>query len=163
MADVKDAPVNCDPETGEPVGITRREFLASSLVAAAFIGTAVGVVNAVIRYLIPPKQLIGGTSDKVEVATTAEIPEGASKGFVYNSVPCALINVGGKIKGFSRVCTHLQCAIDWDDKSKTFVCPCHAAVFDGNGQVVSGPAPKPLPELKISVKDDKVYAGGWAS
>jgi Rieske Fe-S protein len=132
------------------------------LVAAAFISTGLGVLNAVIRYLIPPRQSIGGTSEKIEVATVAELPEGAAKYFAYDNQPCAVINVGGEIRGFTRVCTHLQCAIDWDQGSKTFLCPCHAAVFDSNGKVVSGPAPSPLPRLKVVVQNDKIYAGGWA-
>jgi cytochrome b6-f complex iron-sulfur subunit len=163
MADMTDAPVTSGGTTPEePEGITRRELLANTLVAAAFIGTGVGIVNAVIRYLIPPKQAIGGTSDKVEIAQTTELPDGASKSFVYNSVPCAVINVGGEYKAFSRVCTHLQCAVEWESSSKTFLCPCHAAVFDGSGKVVSGPAPKPLPELNVIIDGCIVYVGGWA-
>lgn len=163
MADMTDATANLGGEMpDETEGITRREFLANLLVASTFLGAGVSIINAVIRYAIPPRQAIGGTSDKVEVGLTTDIPDGASKGFVYNSVPCAVINVGGKFKGFSRVCTHLQCAIDWQQSSKTFVCPCHAAVFDANGKVVSGPAPKPLAELKISVDGCKIYVGGWA-
>lgn len=143
-------------------GVTRREFLATMLVAVAFVGTAAGVVNAVVRFLIPPKEGIGGSSEVVEVASLSELPDGAAKDFAYNGVPCAVINVGGEIKGFSRVCTHLQCAIDWDTENRVFECPCHAAIFDSNGKVVSGPAPAPLPELKVKVKNDKVYVGGWA-
>lgn len=143
-------------------GVTRREFLANMLVAGAFIGTGLGVLSTVVRYLIPPKKTIDSASEKVEVATLAELPEGTAKNFAYNSVPCAVINVGGEIRGFSRVCTHLQCAIDWNTSSTSFLCPCHAAVFDTNGRVVSGPAPKPLPRLKIAVENNKVYVGGWA-
>lgn len=143
-------------------GVTRREFLANLLVGGAFIGTGLGVINAVLRYLIPPKQTIGGAHEKVEIATLAELPEGSAKNFAYNGVPCAVINVGGEIRGFSRVCTHLQCAIDWNTNSKSFVCPCHVAVFDTKGQVVSGPAPKPLPRLRIAVEGGKIYTGGWA-
>ena len=146
----------------EIAGVTRREFLANLLVAGAFVGTGLGVINAVLRYLIPPKQTIGGTHEKVEIATLSGLPEGSAKNFAYNSVPCAVINVGGEIRGFSRVCTHLQCAIDWNKNSKSFVCPCHAAVFDTKGQVVSGPAPKPLPRLRIAVEGGKIYTGGWA-
>ena len=146
----------------QPPTVTRREFLADLFVGVAFLSTAIGILNAVARYIVPPKQSIQGTSENIEIANLSELQEGTSKYFAYNNVPCALINVGGEIKGFSRVCTHLQCAIDWDKKSQTFLCPCHAAVFDTNGRVVSGPAPKPIPELKVNVKDGKIYVGGWA-
>lgn len=163
MADMTDVPMSPGNTTPEQIeGITRREFLANLLVASTFVGAGISILNAVVRYLIPPKQAIGGTSDKVEIGETTEIPDGGSKSFVYNSVPCAVVNVGGKFKAFSRVCTHLQCAIEWEQKSKTFLCPCHAAVFDGNGKVVSGPAPKPLPELKVIIDGCIIYIGGWA-
>ena len=39
----------------------------------------------------------------------------------------------------SDVCTHEGCAIT-DHSGQIFVCRCHGAEFDGNGQVVAGPA-----------------------
>lgn len=148
--------------TGEQAeGVTRREFLATAVVAGTFLATGIAIVNAVIRYLIPPAESIAGTSESIEVAALADVPDGTAKNFPYNGVPCAIINLKGEIRGFSRVCTHLDCAIDWDVASRTFVCPCHAAVFDTNGAVVSGPAPKPIPRLKVDVKDGKIFVGGW--
>ena len=143
-------------------GVTRREFLANMLVAVAFVGTGLGVINAVVRYLIPPKQSIDAAGGKMEVARLADLPDGSARNFAYIGVPCAVINIQGDIRGFSRVCTHLQCAIDWATCSRSFECPCHGAVFDANGKVVSGPAPKPLPRLKIAVENGKIYVGGWA-
>jgi Rieske Fe-S protein len=37
------------------------------------------------------------------------------------------------------------------------MCPCHAATFDANGGVVSGPPPAPLPEFDVKEVEDKVY------
>ncbi len=163
MPEVKDTPDVTDQNSPKQVeGVSRREFLANTILAGALLATGVSAANAVVRYLIPPKQSIGGTSEMVEVVAVAELPEGSAISFAYNGIPCAVINVGGDIRGFSRVCPHLQCAIDWDEGSGTFICPCHAAVFDNNGKVVSGPSPKPIPQLKIDVKDGKVLVGGWA-
>jgi Rieske Fe-S protein len=36
------------------------------------------------------------------------------------------------------------------------VCPCHNAIFDYNGNIVSGPAPLPLERFEVDVRDNKV-------
>lgn len=48
-------------------------------------------------------------------------------------------------------CTHLGCPYRWDDARKQFLCPCHSAVFDVDGQVVSGPPPRPLDRYQTKV------------
>ena len=45
---------------------------------------------------------------------------------------------------FDPRCTHLGCPYRWDSGKKLFVCPCHNGVFGVDGQVVSGPPPRPL-------------------
>jgi Rieske Fe-S protein len=44
----------------------------------------------------------------------------------------------------SSRCTHLSCQVNWHPDSRSFVCPCHDASFDINGEVLAGPPPKPL-------------------
>ena len=45
---------------------------------------------------------------------------------------------------FDPRCTHLGCPYRWDEAQKQFLCPCHAAVFDSQGNVMAGPPPRPL-------------------
>ena len=58
---------------------------------------------------------------------------------------------------YSAVCTHLGCLVRWDGAKQEFLCPCHAAVFDRHGAVVSGPPPAPLPSYDVKEVDGRVF------
>lgn len=51
-------------------------------------------------------------------------------------------------------CTHLGCTPNWFDAEGRFKCPCHGSNFNRNGDVIAGPAPKPLWRCAISLADD---------
>jgi cytochrome b6-f complex iron-sulfur subunit len=54
----------------------------------------------------------------------------------------------------SAVCSHLGCLCVWKVESATIACPCHGSVFQRDGSITAGPAPKPLPWLRIWMTDD---------
>jgi ubiquinol-cytochrome c reductase iron-sulfur subunit len=67
------------------------------------------------------------------------------------------------ILAFSKICTHAGCAIGLYRNPKfaplepnsALVCPCHYSTFDPytGGQVIYGPAGRPLPQLPLMIDD----------
>jgi cytochrome b6-f complex iron-sulfur subunit len=54
----------------------------------------------------------------------------------------------------NAVCTHLGCLTAWKPDLGIIACPCHGSKFTREGTKTDGPAPKPLPWLKMWRSDE---------
>jgi cytochrome b6-f complex iron-sulfur subunit len=134
-----------NPEGG--VAIPRRSFL-NFLLGATVIVAVGGIINTLVRYLWPTEEIIGG--GKAAGTTSlplSEIPVGGAKTVRHKGKPYIVVNA---------ICTHLGCIVYWDPSIKQLACPCHTAFFDLNGNIITGPAPTPLPTVEVKVAGDQI-------
>ncbi len=60
-------------------------------------------------------------------------------------------------KVFSNICTHLSCRVKWSEVERVYLCPCHDAAFNEEGEVVAGPPPRELWEYESKLEDGVIY------
>ena len=56
-----------------------------------------------------------------------------------------------------RKCTHLGCVVPWDEAAGNFNCPCHSTLFTPQGDVITGPAPRPLDLFPVEIRGDEIF------
>lgn len=132
--------------------MNRRSFLNWGTGGVAALWSALAVsFGAMLRFLSPsvyyePPQVfkIGNPAD-FAFGAPAFLPD--ERIFVFRD----------KEKGFAvanAVCTHLGCTVQYYSRDGRFHCPCHGSVFGPGGEVLGGPAPRPLEWLEITLARD---------
>lgn len=136
---------------GRPV--TRRGFLRWALGAA---GAALGVQGvAGFWSFFKPRVQPGAFGGKVNAGQVAEFDAGTVTHVQQGRFYISHLESGGMLALWHR-CTHLGCTVPWREDETRFRCPCHSSVFNEKGEVLGGPAPRPLDIFPIEIVDGEV-------
>ncbi len=139
------------------VVMKRRTFVKAGIAALGSV-TAGSFVYALVKFLSAlPSQI--AEANRL-VIRKSDIPSGEARNFVYRNAPAVIINRPDK--GFialSRTCTHLGCLVEYHHVKQRMVCPCHAGTFDMEGNVLSGPPPKPLTTIPFKIEGENIVIG----
>jgi menaquinol-cytochrome c reductase iron-sulfur subunit len=156
MADNQDSTVN------------RRQFLSRFILAAA--GTvAAALAVPLIGYFLSPTLKKKRQEVRIPLIATSDVPintpifvtyqETVQDGWVKGTESMGawvLTKEGKTFVVFDPHCTHLNCLFAWNPGLKTFQCPCHGSVFDIDGKVLAGPAPRPLDHMQFTIQNGTI-------
>ena len=141
----------------------RRDFLLTIGLGAGVVG--LGLQGAAsLRSLVPNVSYDAPTT--VKLGQPTDFPDGLKflpdqRLFVFRD--------GRTFHAISAVCTHLGCTVRAEALSQPeqvtvegaplrlthrYLCPCHGSKYRGDGENVSGPAPKPLAWYRLSIATD---------
>lgn len=143
----------------EDAPITRRDYLRMLVtISGGLLAGTAAVALGVFR------RRDEATGREVLVAGT--IPPGGSARFRFptDEDPAIAIRLAdGTLVAYSSVCTHLSCTVLWNREAGRIDCPCHDGGFDpGDGHVLAGPPPRPLPRIELVERPDGIYTVGTA-
>ncbi|HJU84701.1 MAG TPA: Rieske (2Fe-2S) protein [Holophagaceae bacterium] len=123
---------------------TRRDFMAKVGLGACAVA-ALGAGAVTLDYLEP--KVLFEPSTVFPAGNIADYPEGTVR---FNREQKAYIIGGpGGVFALSAVCTHLGCITRYLSDENVIACPCHGSRFDLEGNVVHGPAPRPLQWVEV--------------
>ncbi len=58
----------------------------------------------------------------------------------------------GRLHERSAICTHLGCVVSWNAAEESWDCPCHGSRFNGQGEILNGPAIYPLRPAEVEAR-----------
>ena len=130
--------------------MTRRKFLGWGLAASlvALFGQA-GV--ALLQFLRPSREP-GAFGSEVVAGAAEEFAPGTVSYIQKGRFFISRLEDGGVLAMWQR-CTHLGCTVPWREAEGQFHCPCHSSLFNRQGAVTGGPAPRPLDLFPVSLRD----------
>lgn len=126
--------------------ITRRDFLW--LGWSALLGFIGASLAATLRFLVP--NVLYEPSQKFNAGHLTTFPEGVSTKWAREQRVWVVRGPKGIYVLWAR-CTHLGCTPNWFADQGRFRCPCHGSNFNPQGDVIAGPAPRPLWRCKVEL------------
>ncbi len=153
----------------KPSSISRRDFIKATVTAiGGLIGALIGIPS--VAYLLSPSLRAEEDTDSIPLGALENYPIGAPTRFDFtrtrvNGWERTSVNYGlyvwrkngNEVRVFSDICTHLGCRVHWHPDTEHYISPCHDGHFDIEGNVISGPPPRPLDEFVTYIEDGNLF------
>ncbi len=150
-------------------GKVSRRTVLGGLVGLINVAMASAVVGPVVGFIASP--LRGGKvrGRWIPVLDLRELQDGETRAVDYEvSVEDGYMTADrvysvylqrkrGKVVAYDPTCPHLGCHVEYKERKRRYVCPCHGGVFDEDGKHLSGPPPRGLTKIATKVEDGKVW------
>ncbi|MBI3894166.1 MAG: Rieske 2Fe-2S domain-containing protein [Candidatus Wallbacteria bacterium] len=133
------------PAAPVPDSRTRREFL-SKCAGWTLAATVAGYASAAVAYLDP--RVLYEPPTQFSIGRPIDFAPGSAT--FLEEKRLFVFRASEGLYAVSAVCSHLGCNVRWTAAKEDFECPCHGSVYDRQGRVVSGPAPRPLEWYALS-------------
>lgn len=131
-------------------------------------------VKSIYKGLYSPSRFYAHPSLKNFLVTNADVVKHLIKGKIevsYKSIDNlsndegAVVSIKGHRKGAYKdvegnlhivdtTCTHVGCEVEWNSGERSWDCPCHGSRFSYTGEVLEGPAEKPLQKYDYTMLDN---------
>jgi Rieske Fe-S protein len=136
------APTGIPRSRLDPEPLPRRDWLGLASLWSAGVALLFSLFGMI---RLPKPAVVGSPSKRFRVSLPEALAPGAA--FVPPGRSVAIFRDPEGVYAISLVCTHLGCVVKPGPEG--FECPCHGSRFGPDGHVTKGPAPKPLPWLKV--------------
>ncbi|HSB15115.1 MAG TPA: Rieske (2Fe-2S) protein [Bryobacteraceae bacterium] len=133
-----------------------RRSIVGWLLGGGFTASILSFLYPAIRFMNPPS-IPEAAVNEASGGKVQDLKPNSGKIVKFGSRPVLLIRVSDtEWKAFSAICTHLNCTVQFQQSSHQIWCACHNGFYNLNGQVVSGPPPRPLDEYTVHIRGEEV-------
>jgi cytochrome b6-f complex iron-sulfur subunit len=144
MADASPSSEPSGPDAFFNSEVTRRGLLAGGWVA--FAGFLAASAGGAARFMLP--NVLYEPSQRFKMGKVKDFPLGVT---INKEQRVWIVRDEKGVYALWARCTHLGCTPNWFPAEVRFKCPCHGSNYNVDGDVIAGPAPKPLWRCAVDV------------
>jgi cytochrome b6-f complex iron-sulfur subunit len=133
--------------------LTRREIIGIAW-GVSLVGLF-GQAGAALFKFFEPRTTPGGFGGEVVAGNVEEFQPGTVNYVQKGRFYIVRLEDGGVLALWQR-CPHLGCTVPWREAENQFNCPCHSSLFNREGEVTGGPAPRPMDLFPVSLEEGKL-------
>ena len=131
------------------------DLLLAGVILVMFACVGIGLT----LYLLPGDALqVPGNQPELRIAHESEFPVGASRVESWGDAIILVIRPqAGRYVALQGTSPDQGCILRWDEKSRRVLSPCRYAVYDLQGNVVSGLTRQPLRRYQVFLREGVVF------